>query len=246
MRVSNWWLFIFGWTSPLNLWWLSTKRANYLFLLYRIWFRSLGFECIVLFSLMTWFMCWLLHENRGIQFIYANRFSTQITPNVSQTCKTRTWNDINIQTLYYKKQESIVHWRKNLFLESHPACLRTKLLVYLVFFFTCLYRCRWYRLPTCLLVFHERARFDEFFTPWHLFCDKSTCHSEEENIPWACMIRDMITIDISLPIPPHYRHHWKGRGKVTKIFQRAENDTGGKTMANRGVQNVILPPPSIW
>jgi len=66
------------------------------------------------------------------------------------------------------------------------------------------------------------------------------------------MIRDIITIDFSSPIPPHYGHYKKatdfsarkGRRKVMKIFKRAENDTGGKTMANRGVQNVALLHPS--
>lgn len=126
-----------------------------------------------------------------------------------------------------------------------------------IFGFLYVRRYQWYRLPTCLLVFHERARFDGFFTPWHLFCDKSAYHSEEENIPWASMIRGIITIDISSPIPPHYGHLQKShlfigcsprkdRRKVMKIFKRAENATGGKTMANRGVQNVALPPPSIW
>lgn len=66
------------------------------------------------------------------------------------------------------------------------------------------------------------------------------------------MIRDTTTIDISLPILPHRKKQvfighsaWKGREKVMKIFQRAENYTGGKTMANRGAQNVALPSPSI-
>lgn len=66
----------------------------------------------------------------GCAFTYANIFSIETTPNVSQKSKTRTRNETYIRTLSYKKQEPIVHRRGGLFLESHPACLRTKLIVY--------------------------------------------------------------------------------------------------------------------
>lgn len=151
--------------------------------------------------------------------------------------------------------ESIVHWSGGLCLEYHPACLRTKLLAYFGIFVRAYVDTDDTGYQNACLFFMRGWGLIKGFSH-HGICDKSACHSEE-NIPWASMIRDMMGIDISSPIPPHYGHLQKshlfigcsarkGRRKVMKIFKRAENDTGGKTIANRGVQNVALPPPAIW
>lgn len=140
-------------------------------------------------------------------------------------------NETNIRTLSYKKQEAIVHWREGLFSEPRLACLCTKLLVY---FYMCVCRCRWYRLSTCLLVFNERVRSDGFFTPCHLFCDKSAWHEEEGHFLWESMIRDTTTIGISLSILPHRKKTGIYRSQCLERQRKGhENISEGRKLHRR-------------
>ncbi len=128
---------------------------------------------------------------------------------------------------------------EGLFLKPHQACLRRKLLVY---FSMCVCRCRWYRF------FIRGWGLMSFFTPWHLFCDKSAWNKEEGHFHWASMIRDTTTIDINLPILPH-------RGKKTGIYRsqclesqrkghenirRENNGQQGCTSWTSGIKKTLL------